>query len=464
MTRSLLLLCAIAALWPLACPAGENPADSDQSQHVVLEASGGRQWRRGNMHTHSLWSDGDDYLEMIALWYRDHGYQFLVFTDHNVLANTERWIDVEKSKGGKLAFEKLEARFPDAAAQRTTPDGTLEARLSTFAEVSRRFDEPEEFLLVQGEEISDLYDKYPIHLNVSNVQEVLSPTGGGSVLETMQANVRAAHQRRQQTGEPQLIHLNHPNFYYAVTAEDLAQVVGENFFEVYNGHPSVANSGDEHHVSVERMWDIVLTLRLAQLRLPLMYGLATDDGHEYHHMPSRAAEPGRGWVMVLTDELSIAALVKSMEAGRFYSSSGVDLRRIETTDDGYTVEVEPAPGEEYVVEFIGTRWGYDAASEPVVVERPKKSAENQEGDASDGVEAEGDDVEMETVEMYATRRYSQEVGEVLQRVAGTRATYTYQGNEIYVRARVTSSALHPNPSEVDDRKQAWTQPVTVERR
>ena len=56
-----------------------------------------RRWR-GNLHTHSLWSDGDDYLEMIGLWYRDHGYDFLCFTDHNVLAASERWIDVEKSK------------------------------------------------------------------------------------------------------------------------------------------------------------------------------------------------------------------------------------------------------------------------------------------------------------------------------------------------------------------------------
>ena len=77
-----------------------------------------------------------------------------------------------------------------------------------------------------------------------------------------------------------MVHLNHPNFYYAVTAEDLMQVRGEKFFEVYNGHPIVHNSGDEQHASTERIWDIVLTKRLAELDLPVMYGLATDDGHE----------------------------------------------------------------------------------------------------------------------------------------------------------------------------------------
>ena len=32
---------------------------------------------KGNIHTHSLWSDGNDFPEMIAEWYRTHGYNFL---------------------------------------------------------------------------------------------------------------------------------------------------------------------------------------------------------------------------------------------------------------------------------------------------------------------------------------------------------------------------------------------------
>src|SRR5690606_16045897 len=109
------------------------------------------------------------------------------------------------------------------------------------------------------------------------------------------------------------------------------------FFEVYNGHPHVYNSGDEHHADTERIWDIVLTRRLAELQLPAMFGLATDDSHDYHNIPSRGSEPGRGWVMVLTEELSTDALIEALEAGRFYSSSGVNLKRIETTPQSYTV-------------------------------------------------------------------------------------------------------------------------------
>src|SRR3954466_5913390 len=48
-------------------------------------------WYKGNLNTHSFWSDGDDFPEMIADWYKRHDYQFLALTDHNVLSEGERW-------------------------------------------------------------------------------------------------------------------------------------------------------------------------------------------------------------------------------------------------------------------------------------------------------------------------------------------------------------------------------------
>lgn len=399
----------------------------------VLEADDNLQWYRGNLHTHSHWSDGDDYLEMIALWYREHGYQFLMFTDHNVLANTERWIDVEGSAGGQAAFEKLKSTFSEYVSERVSDEGKLEVRLRTFEEVASQFNKPEKFLLIQGEEISDAFQQKPIHLNAGNIDEVIQPMGGRTVLETVQNNVRAVLVQRQQSGKPMMVHVNHPNFGYAIAAEDLMQIQGEKFFEVYNGHPSVANRGDELHAGTDRMWDIVLTWRLAELHLPIMYGLAVDDGHRYHDMPSRESNPGRGWVMVLAEQLSPASLIEALEKGSFYASSGVTLRQIAATDNRLTVEVEPVEGETCEIQFIGTRKGYDATSHPVVDDEGKQ--------------------------IGATRRYSPDVGAVLKTVQGTRGTYQFTGDEIYVRARITSSALHPNPSELGDLKQAWCQPV-----
>ena len=430
MQRSpILALAAVVAVLALALVSvGTSQARPEQT----LSAGGNLRWYRGNMHTHSHWSDGDDYLEMIALWYKDHDYDFLVFTDHNVLPNTEKWVQVDKTKGKRTAYDKLKARLPDWIDERTT-DGKLEVRLRTFAEVSEKFADPGRYLLIQGEEISDRFENSPIHLNAHNIQEVITPRGGTSVLEAMQNNVDAVIAQRERTGEPMLVHLNHPNFYYGITAEDLMRVVGENFFEVYNGHPLVANAGDHHHASTDRMWDIILTFRIAELNLPLMYGLAVDDGHDYHDHGGKNANPGRGWVNVLADALTPESLIDALEAGRFYASSGVELQTVTSTDDGLALEVAPDDGVEYTIDFIGTRTGFDAHSD-------------------EPVDADGNPIR-------ATRHYSDDVGAILKTVHGTRASYAFDGDELYVRARVTSSRLHPNPGEAGEFERAWTQPI-----
>ena len=60
-----------------------------------------------------------------------------------------------------------------------------------------------------------------------------------------------------------------------------------------------------------------------------------------------------------------------------------------------------------------------------------------------------------------TRRYSLSIGEVLAEVKGTSATYRIAGDELYVRAKVISDQLMPNPCVEGEVEVAWTQPVVV---
>lgn len=425
---------AIAVLTLAAAICVQQKLDVAQADVLELKAAGELKWFKGNLHTHSLWSDGDDHLESIALWYREHGYQFLGFTDHNTLADRERWVDIEKSKGGKTAFEKLKKNFPDGwIVERTTAEGRQEVRLKTFVEVADRFNAPGQYLLLQCEEVSDSFGKAPIHMNASNIKELVVPRHGTSVADTIQNNTDALVSQRERTGQPMMIHLNHPNFGWGITAEDLMNIRGENFFEVYNGHPGVNNAGDGTHSSTERFWDIINTRRLTEFDLPLLYGLATDDGHNYHKIPSRAAEPGRGWVMVLAPDLSAGELINAMERGRFYSSSGVTLATVTSCDAGLDVAVQPTSDTTYTVEFIGTRKGFDPKHEPVL---------DKDGNP-----------------LRVTERYSDDIGKVLATVEGTQASYRFTGDELYVRARITSSQKHPNPSTVGEFERAWTQPT-----
>ena len=87
----------------------------------------------------------------------------------------------------------------------------------------------------------------------------------------------------------------------------------------------------------------------------------------------------------------------------------------------------------YRTEFIGTRRGYDASSEPVT---------NALGE-----------------EYRATRRYSSEVGEVLATSDSLTPAYRLQGDELYVRAVVTSDEPPEFPVWEGQMQQAWTQPV-----
>jgi hypothetical protein len=411
-----------------------SPAKDAGGETTVLAESGELRWRKGNLHTHTHWSDGDEYLENVGLWYKDRGYDFLCITDHNTIDEIERWVEPEKARGKLTAFEKLQANFPkDWIVERTT-DGKREVRLKMFSEVAARLDEPGKFLMLRGEEISDAFQKRPIHMNVTNIQEAIPPLGGENVTDTIQRNFDAVQAQRERTGQPMLVHLNHPNFVWGVTAEDLMRVRGENFFEVYNGHPSVHNTGDKQHANTERIWDVINAFRLTELELPLMYGLGTDDGHNYHKYAVGQSNPGRAWVVVLTADLSPEAIIAAMEAGRFYASNGVALERIESSRSHLSLKVKPEDGVTYKIEFIGTKKGFDPQSAPVL---------DKDGKPLDGV----------------TRRYSADIGAVLKTVEGAIGEYRFAGDELYVRARITSSKPHPNPSEPGDFEQAWVQPV-----
>ena len=390
-------------------------------------------WWKGNLHTHSLWSDGDDYPEMIADWYAQHGYHFLALSDHNVLADHEYWVSIEKNKGGAPAFEKYVAKFGAPWVEQRETDGQHQVRLKMLSEFRGRFEKLGQFLLIQAEEITDSFIKVPIHMGAINVRELIKPQTGKSIVETMENNLAAVAEQRARTGVPMFAHINHPNFKWALTAEEMAQVDRERFFEVYNGHPGTFTDGDEQHASTDRIWDVILIARLGQLGKSVVFGVGTDDSHNYHTADPKKSLSGRGWVMVRAESLDAAKLVAALEAGDFYASSGVTLKDVRRDATGLAVEIVTEPGINYTTEFFGTRQGYDAKSEVVL---------GKEGET-----------------LRTTRRYSADLGAVLAKVTGPTASYTFKGDELYVRARITSSKPKANPSAEREVERAWTQPV-----
>ncbi|MCB1236140.1 MAG: hypothetical protein KDM91_13805 [Verrucomicrobiae bacterium] len=389
-----------------------------------------RGWFRGNTHTHSLWSDGNDFPEMIVEWYRDEGYDFVALSDHNILATSEKWMDVaaiakRQRAVGRSAMEKYRARFEGENWIETRQSGEkTEVRLKRIDEYRKLFEVPGKFLVVQAEEItSSSGEGKPVHINAINLpgSEPLKAVGKDESLsgeETMRTIFRRVTDRETETGVPILAHLNHPNFQWALTAEELARVAEGRFFEVYNGHPGVNHLGDETRPGDEKIWDIANTLRLAELGHAPLLGVATDDSHTYH---GGDVSPGRGWLMVGADALEGDALVRALKAGRFYASSGVFLDRIawDPRSRRLSLSIRPEDGVTYTTELIGTHKGYNAAA-----------AEGKTG-----------------------------IGEVLASATGAEVVLTVPDDALFARATVTASARSKNPAYEGQKKQAWTQPV-----
>jgi len=390
----------------------------------------GPRWWKGNLHSHTFWSDGDDFPEMVTQWYKDHGYHFLALSDHNVLSQGQRWMPVTDAR--RAAFDKYLARFADEWVEtRTNEKGETEVRLKPLSEVRGLFEQAGRFLLIQSEEITD-----KPHLNAINLIDLTGPQGGATMADILQNNIDAVLAQQKETGQTMLVHVNHPNFQWALTAEDMVGLKGFRFFEVYNAHGYVNNEGDELRASTERIWDIMLTRRLAEQGAGVVYGVATDDVHNYHKFDARAANPGQAWIVVRAAHLTPESIIRAMDAGDFYSSTGVSLKDVAFQRKTLTVHVDPEPGVSYTTQFIGTRRGYDPTSRVVT-------------------DAEGK-------EIRTTRRYSKDVGAVLAQVQGTTASYEFQGDEIYVRAKVISSRANEKSHVPGEREAAWVQPVVIE--
>ena len=157
-------------------------------------------WWKGNLHTHSLWSDGDDYPEMIVDWYKEQGYHFLSLSDHNILSEGDRWIDTMRNNSGTQAFDAYVDRFGEAWVETRMDSAGHQVRLKTLNEFRPEFEEEGSFLLIQSEEISDRFYLKPIHVNATNIQELIEPQQGATLREVIQNNVNAVLEQLRAVG------------------------------------------------------------------------------------------------------------------------------------------------------------------------------------------------------------------------------------------------------------------------
>lgn len=272
------------------------PAPTSATPPRFAEAVDVSTFHKGNIHTHTTWSDGDRPPEDVYLWYRERGYAFLAITDHNTLTDPAIFRLLERKK---------------------------------------------RFVMITGEEVTMWGGGKQVHVNGLCTKSTI----GGKKFDTQREALAWGVARVKEQGGVALV--NHPNWDWALGADDLSAARGARFLEIWSGHPHVHTLGDETRPSHEALWDTMIT------EGEDFAGSAADDAHAYgKNAPENAARPGRAWVFAFAPELTRAAICAALAEGKIYSSTGPSLKRILVKDDEYAVYPADRRAD---IEFVG--WG-----------------------------------------------------------------------------------------------------------
>lgn len=405
-----------------------------------------RCWRKGQLHIHTLWSDGNALPETAFAMYRARGFSFVCLTDHDLFATLkDYWIQVEKTSGpwpSRLSEAEL------AHAEKLAP-GTIEtrkiyqrrfARLKTFDELKKQFDEPGKFLVVPGVEIART-----CHMNVFNIAHDFDPdlqdVTGWNIDRTNVVHsakrIREEFERRAKPDDGSFLMMNHP--FWARWDVDPRVMLERPELGLWE----VCNSGAKEapvELTIEQAWDFVLAHRLANGGKPV-YGTATDDTHCYAEKDcGKEGAVGGGWVVVdCPGELTAERLSRAIVRGEFYASCGVELEdfRFDRKTKTLSVKAKPRDGEKLRIEFVVTKKDFDRT----IVEQHVRAVQKEDF-------------------FRDLPKVSETIGRTVKTVEGAEGAYTMAADDLYVRAIVISDRPTVNKTPHYPRTQrAWVQPV-----
>jgi hypothetical protein len=292
----------------LGCDAPKGKAEHDAgvapSAHVVdagapvtiTRAPAG--FLKGQLHAHTGNSiDSRTDPGEAAAWYAARGYDFVVFTDHNVITEV------------------------------AAPPGMLVLPGVELTQNRRTCEPPPR----PGEAC-------PLHVNALFVrpqrERITFPFDG--VVRRVDMYGRALDRALALGGIAQL---DHPNFHHGADVEILMTLAGRGLtlVEIANEAIDSGNEGDATTPSTEALWDAALS------RGAHVFGTATDDAHHYGdaervRASGETAYTGDRGFVVVRAEKTAEAIRAAIAAGDFYASTGVILERLEIGPKAIAIE------------------------------------------------------------------------------------------------------------------------------
>ncbi|MDO5310222.1 MAG: twin-arginine translocation signal domain-containing protein [Planctomycetia bacterium] len=386
-------------------------------------------WFKGNLHSHSHWSDGQDLPEVVVDAYKRNGYDFFSLTDHNILHQQRLRFDGfamnyapsdmapfkdENSFWKRIApqyawpnlveehLQVAKNRFgEDSVRMIETKDGKY-VRMKTEEELRAQFAEPGKFLLIPGFEMTAPF----IHVNLINVEQDFY-MNDPSMKDLIVKLYDHACEFYADARRPYLFTVNHPLWqYYNIQPSYLFSRPGIRHFELLNNDTSYKIIPEAW--TPELLWDIVNAYRACNDQ-PLLFATGTDDSHGIVRQDYVAFH---SWMHVLADALEVESLFDAMNRGRSYVSTGLSFQEISFDGKTLAVKLDPTLEGQYRIEFYGVKKDYDQTVKYV--------------ETTDGTR----EIPTHTVECW-----SPEISKVLDATDRLEGSYTLKSDDLFVRAK-----------------------------
>lgn len=343
-------------------------------------------WYRGNTHVHGTVEGWPQ--ERICSWYREHGYDFIAQTEH------EKIVDASSCNVDNKFLVIPGQEITQWVRDEKHPDGVRHVHVNGIGMRTA---------ILPLQNAAPPLSKKDGEVTYEIFREWAMKTGPD--ITPLQSYLRNLAEIRKQGGVPQV---NHPNLNWSVRPGDLLSLPGPYLLEIINGYPfsnnlgGVSNSG-EVGLSAEALWDVLLSAG------NVVWGAAADDSHDYAAFDMKnAMTPGKGWIVVRAASLTPAAINRSLLAGQFYASNGIELKDVRADEHSLAISIDYLP-------------------EAVAIFRPSARFRT----------------------MFIGRH-----GRILHEAHGVAVSYSFRGDEQYVRAVIMDS----------DGRKAWTQPVFLDGR
>lgn len=252
----------------------------------------GATFYKGNIHCHTILSDGELTPIEVVQAYQGKGYAFLGISDH------ERYFDsTEFDSENFLVYPAIEYAVEEPK------DGQKGHHMHG--------------ILGTEEHASAAYSRRLRHL------EVLEKIQWRSA-NTVQQAVDFLHNAGN------LVIYNHP-IWSRLELNDLINVSGLFAIEIFNWNCDVWDATG----SATALWDQMLR------RGKRVYGVATDDNHNNAPFDSPHCDSFGGWIVVAAERLSRDSIAQSLRQGSFYASTGPAIDRFYVAGNELSVACSP---------------------------------------------------------------------------------------------------------------------------